>query len=143
MILGAFPSVVAVYTGLRRGEQLALRWSNVDVDGARLRVVEALDETKASGVTLKAPKSAAGVRTITLPQVVVDALREHRRRQLEMCLLLGLGKPSPTPPWSSPAGGRAATSRRARSRYAGAGRRPGWACRGSSGTACGTRVPRC
>ena len=34
------------------------------------------------------------MRTITLPQVVVDALREHRRRQLEMCLLLGLGKPS-------------------------------------------------
>jgi integrase len=99
------PVLVALYTGMRRGEQLALRWSNVDLDGAKLRVVEALDETRAAGVAVKAPKSAAGWRTITLTSNVVDALRQHRQAQLERCLLLGLGRPPedalvfPRPEW--------------------------------------------
>ena len=86
------PVVVALYTGLRRGEQLALRWSNVDLDGARLRVDEALEETR-SGLRVKPPKTAAGRRTISLPAIVVDTLREHRQAQLERRVLLGLGKP--------------------------------------------------
>jgi integrase len=88
------PVVVALYTGLRRGEQLALRWSAVDLDGRRLTVREALDESRAHGVKVKAPKSAAGARAISLPEVVIEALRQHRREQLERCLLLGLGRPS-------------------------------------------------
>jgi integrase len=87
------PVIVALYCGLRRGEQLALKWANVDLDGAKLHVVEALEETSA-GVTVKTPKTAAGRRTISLPAIVVAALRAHRRAQLEMRLVLGLGKPS-------------------------------------------------
>jgi integrase len=88
------PVTVALYTGLRRGEQLGLRWSNVDLDAKTIRVRAALDETEVDGVTVKEPKSEAGKRDITLPAVVVDALRDHRRAQLEQRLLLGLGKPS-------------------------------------------------
>jgi integrase len=88
------PVVTALYTGLRRGEQLALRWSNVDLEQKRLRVVEALEETKAAGITVKQPKTSAGRRTISLPAIVIAALRQHRQQQLEQCLLLGLGKPS-------------------------------------------------
>lgn len=88
------PVTVALYTGLRRGEQLALRWSNVDLDAKVLRVREALDETRASGVAVKSPKSAAGIRDVTLPVVVLDAFRNHRRGQLERRLLLGQGRPS-------------------------------------------------
>ncbi len=87
------PAVVALYCGVRRAEQLAARWRNVDLDGAKLHVVEALEETR-SGLTVKTPKTATGRRTISLPAVVVDALRAHRRAQLEQRLLLGLGKPS-------------------------------------------------
>jgi integrase len=87
------PVIVALYCGLRRGEQLALKWANVDLDGAKLHVVEALEETSA-GVTVKTPKTAAGRRTISLPAIVVAALGAHRRAQLEMRLVLGLGKPS-------------------------------------------------
>jgi integrase len=87
------PVIVALYCGLRRGEQLALRWSVIDLDKARLRVVAALDETRAGGVTVKPPKTDAGHRTISLPAIVVEALRVHRRQQLERCLLLGLGRP--------------------------------------------------
>jgi integrase len=87
-----YPKVVtALFTGLRRGELLALRWSHVDLDAKTLQVREALEETKA-GVNIKAPKTRAGRRDIALPDVVVDALREHRRSQLELRLKLGLGK---------------------------------------------------
>lgn len=52
----------------------------------------ALEETKEHGVQLKAPKTKAGKRDISLPDIVVDALREHRRQQLELRMALGLGK---------------------------------------------------
>jgi integrase len=84
-------AVVALLTGLRRGELLALRWSNVDLAAKVLQVREALQETKA-GIRFKAPKTRSGIRNVTLPDLVVDVLREHRRRQLEQRLALGLGK---------------------------------------------------
>jgi integrase len=92
------PVIVALYCGLRRGEQLALRWNRVDLDGAKMQIVEALDETKATGITVKTPKTKAGRRTISLPTIVCETLREHRKAQLERCLLLGLGKPADDAP---------------------------------------------
>jgi integrase len=86
------PVLTAVHTGLRRSEQLALRWSRVDLDRAQLQVEEALDETRADGVTVKPPKTAAGRRTISLAAGVVEALRKHRGQQLEERLKLGLGR---------------------------------------------------
>jgi len=85
------PAVVALFTGIRRGELLALRWSNVDLDASVALVREALEETKA-GVRFKAPKTKNGVRDITLPDLVVEVLRDHRRQQLEQRLALGVGK---------------------------------------------------
>jgi integrase len=87
------PVVVALYTGLRRGEQLALSWADVDFEARKLRVARALEETRA-GIAVRVPKTKAGTRTISLPQVVVDALRAHRKQQLERHLMLGLGKPA-------------------------------------------------
>jgi integrase len=87
-----FPhAVVALFTGLRRGELLALRWRHIDLDHKILIVREALEETR-SGIRFKAPKSKAGRRDITLPDIVVETLREYRRAQLELRLRLGLGK---------------------------------------------------
>jgi integrase len=63
------------------------------LDGAKLHVVEALEETRANGVAIKTPKTKAGRRTIGLPAAVVTVLREHRKAQLERRLLLALGRP--------------------------------------------------
>jgi integrase len=73
------PVVVALYCGLRRGEQLALRWCNVDLDAKVIRVRAALEETRKGGIAIKTPKTAAGRRDVSLPEIVVDALRKHRR----------------------------------------------------------------
>jgi integrase len=89
-----FPKVItSLFTGMRRGELLALRWaSHVDLDGKLVKIREALEETKAQGVVFKRTKTSSGRRDLTLPDVVVDALREHRRQQLELRMALGLGK---------------------------------------------------
>jgi integrase len=84
---------VAVYCGLRRGEQLALRWDRIDLDGARMKITEALEEAGGK-VVIKTPKTKAGHRTISLPEVVTETLRAHKVRQLETAMLLGLGRPA-------------------------------------------------
>jgi integrase len=83
------PAVVALFSGLRRGELLALRWLNVDLDGKLIRVREALEETK-KGLGFKAPKTRNGTRDVALPDLVVDTLRERER--IKQRLALGLGK---------------------------------------------------
>jgi integrase len=85
-------AMVALFGGLRLGEALALRWSGVDLDRKVIHVREALEQTGQFGVRFKAPKSKAGKRDITLPDILVEALREHRKAQLELRLQLGLGK---------------------------------------------------
>jgi integrase len=86
------PAIVALFTGMRLGEVLALRWNRVDLEGKVLMVREALEPTKAHGVRFKAPKSKAGRCDITLPDTLVDALREHRRGVLELQMKLGAGR---------------------------------------------------
>jgi integrase len=101
--------VVDLATGMRRGELLAVRLSDVDLDGAKIRIERSLEETK-KGLRFKEPKTKHGNRTISLPPNAVAALRERRRKLLETRMALGLGKPdadtlvfgevdgSPTPP---------------------------------------------
>lgn len=83
--------VVALGTGLRRGEILALRWQDVDLEGGALRVERSLEETKA-GLRFKSPKTKHGRRTVPLPPSVVETLRAHRRAQAELRLALGRGR---------------------------------------------------
>jgi integrase len=86
------PAIVALFTGMRLGEILAMRWRHVDLDRKVIFLREALEETKAHGIRLKAPKSRAGRRDIGLPEIVVDTLCEHRLKQLELRVALGSGK---------------------------------------------------
>lgn len=85
-------AMLALFAGLRLGEALALRWSRVDLDARVIRVREALESTKAHGTRFKAPKSTAGRRDISLPDILVDVLRDHRKAALEMRMRLGAGK---------------------------------------------------
>ena len=73
-------TAVAIGTGLRRGELLALRWSDVNLDARRLTVHRSLETVK--GVTrTKPPKTARSARTIALPLFVAELLREEHHRQ--------------------------------------------------------------
>jgi integrase len=81
----------ALGTGMRRGELCALAWGALDLDAKAVRVERSLEQTKA-GLRVKSPKSRHGRRTISLPTNVVEIMREHRRRQLELRLAFGLGR---------------------------------------------------
>jgi integrase len=72
--------VLALFLGLRRGELLGLRWQDVDLDGAKLEVVQTLQRVGGS-LRLVPPKTEGSARTVPLPPVCVEALREHRKRQ--------------------------------------------------------------
>jgi integrase len=85
-------AVLALSSGARRGEILALTWGNVDLAGATMRIERSLEQTRA-GLHFKRPKTRSGVRRLALPPIAVDALQAHRRRQLEIRIALGQGKP--------------------------------------------------
>src|SRR5262245_15077411 len=64
----------SLFTGMRRGEVLALRWGCVDLDGKVIKVRQAIEPTETHGIRFKAPKSKAGRRDITLPDILVRCL---------------------------------------------------------------------
>ena len=84
------PIVLAVSTGMRRGEIAALAWTEVDLDSrpASVRVIRSLEQTK-GGLRFKVPKTAMGARTIPLPSFAATALRRHKSQQAAARLRLG------------------------------------------------------
>ena len=85
------PIAVAIGTGLRRGELLGLRWSDIELDDARLMVRRSVETVKGV-IRTKPPKTMRSARTIALPAFVVDVLRTERTRRAQSRLLLGLGR---------------------------------------------------
>jgi integrase len=80
--------LLAVTTGLRRGEILGLRWDNVDLANGTITVVQSLEQTK-DGLRFKPPKTHRSRRSIALAAITVEALRSHRAKQAEERLALG------------------------------------------------------
>ena len=80
--------VLLATTGMRRGEALGVRWSDVDLDAGRLRVVQTITQVR-SKVTIGEPKTAKGRRSIALDDGTVAVLRAHRKLMLEERLLVG------------------------------------------------------
>ncbi len=85
------PVMLASTTGLRRGEVLGLRWKDIDLDRGTLTVIQMLGQVR-SRLYFKPPKTKAGRRTVTLPAITIEALRQHKVRQSEERLRLGLGR---------------------------------------------------
>lgn len=82
------PVIIAVTTGLRRGEFLALHWSDIDLDDGQITVNQAIEQTK-EGLRFKTPKTERSRRSVALPSFVVEILQAHKREQAEIRLQLG------------------------------------------------------
>ncbi len=80
--------VLLATTGMRRGEALGLRWSDVDLDAGRARIVQTIIQTR-NVVSVGEPKTARGRRPISLDPATVAVLRAHRHRMLQERLLVG------------------------------------------------------
>jgi integrase len=66
--------LTAIFTGLRASELRGLRWSDVDLKAGELNVRQRADRYNAIG----RPKSAAGERTVPIPPILLNTLKEHR-----------------------------------------------------------------
>jgi integrase len=80
---------LSLMCGLRMGEALGLKWSDINLEAGTLRVHRQLQRMReGGGLVFSEPKNASR-RTIDLPQRAVEALRSHRKRQAEEQLRAG------------------------------------------------------
>jgi len=83
------PIMFDVSTGVRRGEMLALRWSDLDLANASVCIQRSLEQTRA-GLRFKETKKGKG-RTLSLPDITVEVLRMHKAKQDQLRELFGDG----------------------------------------------------
>ena len=80
-----FPIVaVAAFTGARRNEILALRWSDLDVEKKTMRIERAIDVVQHQPLAIKGPKTERGKRTITIDDDLVALLCAEREKYLHV-----------------------------------------------------------
>jgi integrase len=84
------PVVLAATTGMRLGEILALKWTDIDFDSRECQVVRSLQQTD-EGLSFKTPKTRRSRRSVLLPHLAIAALKTHRAQQSGEKLLMGPG----------------------------------------------------
>lgn len=69
-------AMIAMFCGLRRGEMTALTWNDIDFNNNTININKSYDFKSKS---LKLPKTDAGIRTVPMPQILADFLKEEKR----------------------------------------------------------------
>jgi integrase len=77
------------FSGIRRGELLALTWNDINFKTNTLSISKTLSEGKGRRLVVQEPKSKAGIREISLDDITIQTLKEWRHKQAE--LLIGFG----------------------------------------------------
>jgi len=72
---------LALFTGMRRSELLALRWQDVDFILSRVCVSRSLHRLRGGSIVFRSPKTAKGRRTVALPPSAILLLKEHWEKQ--------------------------------------------------------------
>lgn len=80
----------ALYSGMRRSELLALRWSDIDLLLCQIYVTRTLHHLRDGDIVFRAPKTAKGRRMIALSPSAVSILREHKEKQKLDRAMLGI-----------------------------------------------------
>jgi len=80
---------LALNTGMRRGEVLALRWQDIDFKAGHLTVNQGLVRVTGKGLIFQEPKTGLSDRVISLAPELVQALKEHKKQQNETRLMAG------------------------------------------------------
>ncbi len=80
---------LAIATGMRQGELLGLKWSDLEWEQGLLQVQRQLTIKKGGGFEFTAPKTKSGIRRIDLGENTLRILREHRQQQLVQMQMAG------------------------------------------------------
>jgi integrase len=79
---------LAIYGGFRRGELIALNWSDINFTEGAVSVTKSTARTKAGQIT-KEPKTKSSNRSISVPPAVMAMLKKYKAEQQQQRLALG------------------------------------------------------
>ncbi|AUS09971.1 site-specific integrase [Laceyella sacchari] len=82
--------LLAIYTGMRLGEILGLRWKDCDFEKGQISIRQTLARTS-KGLVFQEPKTKSSRRVIAITDDIVAALKKHKALQNQNKLLLGAG----------------------------------------------------
>ena len=72
---------LAIFTGMRRGEIVGLKWSDIDFENQSLSIKRSIYKPKDGKALEKEPKSKSSIRTISLPEHLIKTLLEYKLHQ--------------------------------------------------------------
>jgi len=78
-----------LFTGMRRSELLALRWSDVDLLMCQISVTQTLHHLRGGNLVFRPPKTAKGRRSISLSPSLTFVLKEHKEKQMLERIMVG------------------------------------------------------
>jgi len=90
--------LICLYSGLRRGEAIALQWTDIDFDrlsinvnktASRVKIVNPQLNESSTTITVKHPKSKSSLRVVPLAKQLVPLLKAHRKEESKTKLSLG------------------------------------------------------
>lgn len=84
-LLLKMPVILALFLGLRRGECLGLRWSDIDFNNKTVTISQNLQYVN-QVFYFKEPKTKKSKRTLAIPDAIIPLLKEHQKWQKEMTL---------------------------------------------------------
>lgn len=87
--------VLAITTGMRQGELLGLRWGDVDLDKALIQVKHTTQTLWKKGIVFTEPKTEKSKRSITIPEIAVEALKNHPKIESEHDLVFPTSEGTP------------------------------------------------
>lgn len=80
---------LALFTALRRGELVGLKWSDIDFEKQQLTVKRSIYKPKGENAIEKEPKTLSSIRTISIPNCLCETLQYYKKKQAENSLSLG------------------------------------------------------
>ena len=81
--------ITAIFTGMRRGELLGLKWSDIDFEKRKINIQRNLARISGEGLILKGLKTQHSYRQISISPYVVDILHKHQKSQEQLKKHLG------------------------------------------------------
>lgn len=79
---------LALFCGLRRGELIALTWSDFDFSNCTVSITKSTSIAEGKAIT-KAPKNKTSIRTVAVPDSVIRLLKSYQKEQYQLRLSLG------------------------------------------------------
>ncbi|MDF2537698.1 MAG: Site-specific recombinase XerD [Herbinix sp.] len=80
--------MLALFTGMRRGELIALTWDDIDLNNKTININKSTGYVNKQMIT-KSPKNKSSIREITVPGPLIDQIKKYRTEQLEYKLSIG------------------------------------------------------